>query len=67
MYKTWCWYFFYITKNIITNKNKILYKLFYILFVAPYKKKTKKYQICIQILYLSSFEKIYDKFKTYLL
>jgi hypothetical protein len=65
MYEIWYCYF-YVTKKIIINKNKILYKLFYTLFVAPYTKK-RKYQICIQILYLSSFEKIYDKFKIYLL
>ena len=30
----------YIIKHIITNKNKILHKLFYALF-APYKKSEK--------------------------
>ena len=39
----------YIIKHIITNKNKILHKLFYALF-APYnKKKWKKYRICFRI------------------
>ena len=31
----------YIIKHIITNKNKILHKLFYALF-APYNKKSEK-------------------------
>ena len=39
----------YIIKHIITNKNKILHKLFYALF-APYNKKSeKKYRICFRI------------------
>jgi hypothetical protein len=33
--------FSYVIKHIITNKNKILHKLFYALF-APYNKKGKK-------------------------
>lgn len=58
----------YVLKHIITNKNKTLYKLFYILF-APYnEKKLKKlpnlFSNPYQILYLS-FEKIYDKFEIY--
>jgi hypothetical protein len=39
----------YVLKHIITNKNKIFHKLFYVLF-APYsKKKLKKYRICFRI------------------
>jgi hypothetical protein len=34
-------FFSYFIKHVITNKNKILYKLFYALF-APYNKKVKK-------------------------
>jgi hypothetical protein len=34
--------FSYVIKHIITNKNKILHKLFYALF-AHYKKKVKRY------------------------
>jgi hypothetical protein len=52
--------FSYIIKHIVTNKNKILHKLFYVLF-APYKKKVKKlpnlFSNPYRILYLS-FEKI---------
>jgi hypothetical protein len=33
--------FCYVLKHIITNKNKILYKLFYVLF-AFYNKKVEK-------------------------
>ena len=33
--------FFYIIKHIITHKNKILYKFFYVLF-APYNLKGEK-------------------------
>jgi hypothetical protein len=40
--------FYYVTKHIITNKNKILHKLFYVLF-APYNKTMKNYQICFRI------------------
>jgi hypothetical protein len=58
---------FYFIKHIITNNNKILYKLFYTLF-PPYKKSWKKYPYprlnCIQTLYLL-FEKIYNKFEVY--
>jgi hypothetical protein len=50
--------FSYVIKHIIINKNKILYKLFYALFVLA-TKKVKKY---IWILYLS-FEKVYNKFE----
>ena len=32
----------YVLKHIITNKNKILHKLFYVLF-APYNKKPDKF------------------------
>jgi hypothetical protein len=32
----------YVLKHIITNKNKILHKLFYVLF-APYNKKADKF------------------------
>ena len=51
----------YIIKHIITNKNKILHKLFYALF-APYNKKKWKtipnlFPNPYRILYLS-FEKI---------
>jgi hypothetical protein len=31
----------YVLKHIIINKNKILHKLFYVLF-APYNKKVEK-------------------------
>jgi hypothetical protein len=58
--------FSYAIKHIITNKNKILHKLFYVLF-APYnnkknKKLPKLFLNPYRSLYLS-FEKIYDKFK----
>lgn len=43
---------FYIIKYIIININKILYKLFYVLF-APTTKKLKNISIHIRILYLS--------------
>jgi hypothetical protein len=33
--------FFYVIKHIITDKNKILYKLFYVLF-APHNRKGEK-------------------------
>ena len=33
--------FFYIIKHIITHKNKILYRFFYVLF-APYNLKGEK-------------------------
>jgi hypothetical protein len=59
----------YVLKHIIINKNKILHKLFYVLF-APYNKKLKKlpnlFSNPYQILYLS-FEKIYDEFEDKLL
>jgi hypothetical protein len=32
----------YVLKHIITNKNKILYKLFYVLFAHYNKKKVEK-------------------------
>jgi hypothetical protein len=51
--------FSYVIKHIIINKNKILHKLFYILFAM------KKYLYLLN-LYIS-FGKIYDKFKIYLL
>jgi hypothetical protein len=39
----------YVLKHIIINKNKILHKLFYVLF-APYNKKSwKNYRICFRI------------------
>jgi hypothetical protein len=58
--------FCYVLKNIIINKNKILHKLFYVLF-APYNKKKLKKTLNLfsnpyRILYLS-FEKIYDEFE----
>jgi hypothetical protein len=34
--------FSYVIKHIITNKNKILHKLLYVLF-APYNKKCEKF------------------------
>jgi hypothetical protein len=51
----------YVLKHIITNKNKILNKLFYVLF-APYNKKKLKilpnlFSNPYRILYLP-FEKI---------
>jgi hypothetical protein len=52
--------FSYAIKHIITNKNKTLHKLFYVLF-APYNKKSEKlpnlFSNPCRILYLS-FEKI---------
>jgi hypothetical protein len=56
----------YVLKHIITNKNKILHKLFYVFF-APYnEKKLKKlpnlFSKPYQILYLS-FKKIHDEFE----
>jgi hypothetical protein len=61
--------FSYAIKNIITNKNKMLYKLFYVLF-APCNEKGEKYSYLYLTLYLnfiSIFDKRYDKFKSYLL
>jgi hypothetical protein len=61
--------FSYAIKNIITNKNKMLYKLFYVLF-APYNEKGEKYSYLYLTLYLnfiSIFDKRYYKFKSYLL
>jgi hypothetical protein len=56
--------FSYVIKHIITNKNKILHKLFYALF-AQRNKNGENNPICIyvytRILYLT-FEKIFDKF-----
>jgi hypothetical protein len=56
----------YVLKHIITNKNKILYKLFYVLFAHYNKKKLKKlpnlFSNPYRILYLS-FKKIYDEFE----
>jgi hypothetical protein len=40
--------FSYVIKHIITIKNKILYKLFYVLF-SPYNKKMKKILNLFQI------------------
>jgi uncharacterized UBP type Zn finger protein len=60
--------FFYVIKHIVTYKNKILHKSFYILF-SLYNKEGKNYLYLYpndtRILYLS-LEKIYDKFKVYL-
>jgi hypothetical protein len=39
--------FSYIIKHIIINKNKILHKLFYVLF-APYNKKVKHYRFVFE-------------------
>jgi hypothetical protein len=61
--------FSYATKNIITKKNKMLYKLFYVLF-APCNEKGEKYSYLYLTFYLnfiSIFDKRYDKFKSYLL
>jgi hypothetical protein len=59
----------YVLKHIITNKNKILHKLFYVFF-APYNKKVEKLPNLFlnpyRILYLP-FKKIYDQFENYLL
>jgi hypothetical protein len=44
--------FSYVIKHVITNKNKIFHKLFYVLF-APYNKKYKK--IWIHICIVSKF------------
>jgi hypothetical protein len=57
--------FSYVIKHIIINKNKILHKIFNILF-ALYNKKMKKYFYPYRNLYLL-FENIYDKFEVYLL
>ena len=53
---------FYIIKHIITHKNKILYRFFYVLF-APYNLKgEKRFESVFEFLYLL-FENIYDKFE----
>jgi hypothetical protein len=61
--------FSYAIKNMITNKNKMLYKLFDVLF-APCNEKGEKYSYLYLTLYMnfiSIFDKIYDKIKSYLL
>jgi hypothetical protein len=47
------------------NKNKMLYKLFYVLF-APCNEKGEKYSY-LYLNFISIFDKRYDKFKSYLL
>jgi hypothetical protein len=44
MYKIWYW-FFYVIKHISTNTNKILHKLFYVLFAFYNTKSWKNYWI----------------------
>jgi hypothetical protein len=41
--------FSYVIKHISTNKNKILYKLFYVLFALYNTKVKKNYRICFRI------------------
>jgi hypothetical protein len=39
----------YVLKHIITNENKILHKLFYVLFALYNKKSLNNYRICFRI------------------
>ena len=57
--------FSYAIQNIITNKNKMLYKLFDVLF-SPCNEKGEKYSY-LYLNFISIFDKRYDKFKSYLL
>jgi hypothetical protein len=41
--------FSYVIKHINTNMNKILHKLFYVLFASYNTKKLKNYRICFRI------------------
>lgn len=61
--------FFYVIKHIITIKNKILHKLFYLLF-APYNNKNEKItEFVFESIrnFISIIWKIYDKFEVYFL
>jgi hypothetical protein len=41
--------FSYVIKRISTNMNKILHKLFYVLFASYNTKRWKNYRICFRI------------------